>query len=763
MKKALCILLSMFLFLCSAGVAEESGYTLADGDGAAPSAQEGEPDKDGGLQSGSLQNTIRPQSYEDIAVTGPYAWQVMDGFIRCFDVRTQSKVAELPLSALYPETEDYLALTACGDALTLCAVTNAGPDCRVSLYSLSLEDGAVAAGPAADATGKLAFLFDGKTRWMEVDLTACAGGLLVTAMDSDKVIRMYLYDPASGELTELGTRTFETFSAVFPYGDGLLISGAAENDLETEELTAVSLPGGEQEVLGSFRVSAMYRTSCMALDEAGQTLYFFADGIGYRIKIGAGTDPEPFCAAPKNTAWLRYGRVTEGFYVFLDEEGSLLYQDTSAVTEISKLRILDLTGADLSEVTQAFSAENPEYLAVVTPGDNANDILTAMLNQSADYDAYIVSLGSDVYRALHGKGYLGSLEGSETLTAAAAAFPDRIRERIFTEGKLSAFPVGVQNTALLLDVAGITALTGLSREEIPTDWGGFLKLLQQIGEDGLLDGSGRCLFESGLSVDSFRINLLSMILQDALLWLNADESRLSAMQASLTPVLQAMDETNWQNLGLPEDEGDDEVSDEEVPALMEWVNPEISVMDLREGTEYWPLSLTPEGERLVPQDVYVIFLNPRSAHPEGVVRFTEALYRGMDPVTRMELEPGLNEPVKNERYDEDIEYMRALVPVYEQAIADAADEDEAGELQAELDEMLAYMDQYEKNGAWLVNEESIALYRPLEELFAVHGDEFWYDETENTIFLQYADRLIGPDQFVRQLVSTLQMARMETD
>ena len=93
----------------------------------------------------------------------------------------------------------------------------------------------------------------------------------------------------------------------------------------------------------------------------------------------------------------------------------------------------------------------------------------------------------------------------------------------------------------------------------------------------------------------------------------------------------------------------------------------------------------------------------------------------------------------------------------------ASAEEEADALKAELNEMLAYMNQYEKNGAWLVNDESISLYRTLENLFAIHGDEFWDEEMENTIFLQYADRLIGPDQFVRQLVSTLQMARMETD
>ena len=759
MKKTFCLLLAVLLLLASFGFAEENNSFFV-----SQSDEERESSAETSLADG-IAGSVISQSYEDLAVTGPYVWQVIGGVIRCFDVRTRVLTAELTLSALYPETEDYMALTSFGDTVTLCAVVNAGPDCRITLYELFLQDGAIVSAQTWDATEALAFLFDQKTRWMEVDLIACAGGLLISALNTEKTFQLYLYNPVSREISELGTQPFSSLSGIFPFEGGLLLSGPSDKDAETEELTILSLPGGERHTLGTFRTGSLYQMSCAALNETEQTLYYFADCIGYRVKIGTDADPEPFCSAPSDTAWLRYGKIAEGWYVFLDEEGGLLYIDTAAVTETATLRVRDLTGADLSELVQHFNAIHPEYLAVVTAEDNPNNVLTAMLNQSADYDAYIINLGSDLYQALYHKEYLGILSESETLADAAETFPERILGRIRIQDKLAAFPIGIMNTVPLLDVSGITALTGLSREEIPTDWTGFLKLLKQIGEDGLLNGSGRCLFESGLSADSFRIDLLSMILQDALLWLNEDENRLSALQTILTPVLQAMDDTDWLKLGLPEeDEGrDDDNSDEEIPALLDWANPEIAVMNLPEGTEYWPLSLAPDGDRLIPQDVFVIVLNPWSAHPDGVIRFTESLYQEMDIVTRMELDASLNEPVRNDRFDEDIEYLRALVPVYEQAIADARTEEEAEEIQEGLDEMLVYLEQYEKNGAWLVSEESIALYRPMENLFSIHGDEFWNQETENQIFLQYADRLIGPEQFVYQLASILQMERMETD
>ena len=759
MKKRFCFLLAVLLFLSSAVFAEESG------DGTLFSMDAGGEKEDAFTQSDDLDDDGHPRSYADLAATGPYVWQVMDGCVRCTDVRTRKQAAELPLSSLYTGTEDRLELTAFGDTVTLCAVVNAGADCRVTLYQLVLQDGAIVPSGTVDATEKLSFLYGPAAGWMETDLIACAGGLLVTALDREKVYQLSLYDPASGTITELGTYPLAEFTAVVAFGDRLLIAGAPISDPETLNLTGISLPSGEREVVGTVRTGTLSPLDCFALNEAEQSVYYYVDSVGYRAKIGPDAVPEPFCTMQAGAAPFRYGLISGGWYVSLDEEGRLLYQDAAAVMQSVTLRVLDLTGADLSAFLQTFNSSNPDYLAVVTAGEEEDDILTPALNQSPDYDAYILNLGSNQYQALFAKGYLGDLGGSTILTDAVRAYPERILSRIRTGDRLTAFPLGIQNTALLLDVEAVSRITGLSREEIPTDWTGFLNMLGTIGEDGLLDGSGRILYESGLSADAFRIDLLSMILQDAMLWLNQDEARLSALQAALTPALRALDGTDWLKLGLPEDDEEEGgwISGEETPALMEWVNPEIGVMNIRDGMELWPLSLAEGGERLIPQDVFVIVLNPWSAHPDGVVRLTEALCGEMDVITRMELDAGLNEPVVNNSYDDDVKYMRSLIPVYEQAVAEAKTDEEAESLQAELDDIAEYLADYEKYGSWLASAESIERYRSLEDLFVIHGDEFWADESQSMIFFQYADGLLDADQFVRQLTSTLQMARMEAE
>ena len=762
MKKILCVIFSLFLCLSSAGCSE---MYVQETD--AVSMKESVQEEDAISKEAIDTGTLRPQSYGYITGTGPYVWMVMDGFIHCIDIRTRETAAEQPLTFLYPEKEDNLLLTSRGDNVTICAITGPGSDSfRVTLYELTLQNEVISLLNTYDATDTLGFLFDGKTQWMETSLVACAGGILIPALNADWIYQLYLYDPVSQELRELGTLPQSSFTVMLSYGEDILLIGPSEENLKDETLSRISLSSGERETIGILKTDSTSTLFNGALNEPDQTLYYISDGIGYRARIGSGTAPEIFCVAPEETAQLRNGVAAEGVYAFLDEEGRLLYQDTTAILQAERLRILDLMGSELlSDVLPVFNARNPEYLATAETTDDPSVILNEALNQSADHDAYVINLGSDLFQSLAAKEYLGDLSGSGILTEACTVFPSRIRSRILNQEKLTAFPLMLQNSVMLLDVATICKITGLDREELPTDWSGFLKLLGRIGDEGLLEGSGHVLCESGVSAETFRGILITSILQDALLWSDQDEARLSSLAAILTPALQTLDETDLLRLGLAEDESNDGSWEQqaETPYLLTWTEPEIAVMGIPDGMEYWPLSLSEGGEKLVPQDVAVIIMNPRSAHPEGVIRFIETLYEETDDITRMELNRNLSDPVENKAYSEDIEYLKSLIPMFESAISEAQTQEEADEITAEYNEMLAYLNEYEKNGAWLISADSIALYRSLEDLFAIHGDEIWNDETMNSIFFQYMDGMLDAAAFVRQLTSALQMSRMETE
>ncbi len=738
MKKTLCLFLSLLLIFSAAR---------------AETWQEAE----GSREEGGVELMLA-SSYADLALADGAVWQVMDGEVRLWDLKTREQIASLPVSALYTEEEDFLALIPWAGGALLCAAWNSeSPECRVELRELLPADGGVTPGRVFDATSSLGFLFDGAARWLEVDLEACAGGLVISALNEEKNYRLYWYAPEQGILSDLGSQPMEAYTALFAEGDHLLLSASAEG---RQELYTISLPGGERARRGSVLTGESYTQPVnYAYDQAEGLLYYQLNGMGYRAPVGEEVQPEAFFSPPETAAPLRYGVAADGVYAFLDEEGELLYQDAKAKVTAARLRVLDLTGTDLlEEGLPAFHARHPETLVILSADDQPDTVLGALVSQSADYDAFVLSLGSELYRTLRRRGYLGAFSGSESLRAAAERLPEGIHDAVWQEGELKALPLAVYNASLALNVPALCAVTGRTEEQLPTDWPGFLALLQEVSAAGLPADGSILLYEEGLTGETLRNLFFAWVLEDFMLWLSQDETRLDGAEAALTPALEALEGVGWQNLG--QEEGDWSGAEEPV-SLVVAAEPEIAVMALDSGVVCWPLSLQPGGERLMTQEVSALVLNPWSHQGEAVFSLAESLLEQMDPVTRMELDTGSREPVENTSFREDVAFLEQMLPLYEEALLQAEDEAEAAELREEQAELQRFLDNYRQNAAWLVSAQSIAAYEALEGQLALSTDAFWSEGAGDSAVLQFLDGQLPAAAFAARLVAALRMARLE--
>ena len=174
----------------------------------------------------------------------------------------------------------------------------------------------------------------------------------------------------------------------------------------------------------------------------------------------------------------------------------------------------------------------------------------------------------------------------------------------------------------------------------------------------------------------------------------------------LLPALQEFSRVAWNNLGLPEEESldpDMEQADEQIP-LLTVVQPEIAVMAMEDGMEYWPLSADGTEERLISQTICVLVVNPGSSRVAGALAFTEYAWDNLDILAKMSLCQSMNEPVENPSYEEDIAYLEQLAFSCRTGIAGAETNEEAALLQQELDDLEAFIGQYRENAVWLASE-----------------------------------------------------------
>ena len=718
----------------------------------------------------------------NIVVSGDYIWRIAESEIICANGDTKQDVAFFAADSLFdPENNrhlteelfgpDYACLVARNEnGVWLCATATDEEDhLRVMLFDLAFSDNRIVISAMTEVTAVLSAFFDESKNWLEIDMIGCGTEqILIAALDQEYIFNLSCWHPLDGILTTLESVSLLFYSAAIPYESNILLIGPSPDASNSLDLNLLDLSTGEQTSLDPVMIDSDPTSADNFVWYPAENLLCFTIGkTMYRVSPEDGKLPVPFAVTDKTPVLNRLGAAVGNWYAGYAADGSLFYGNLQTALSTSRIRITDASGnGNLPDLVSAFNGVQPNYNATVSVCDDENKISEYMLNQSADYDIYVISTDTGLYDSLKSKGYYTDLAGNGTLRTAFADLPETIRALLSDDNRITAVPIGTDSNCLALNVSALQNLTGLSREDIPTDWPGFLNLLGELAENNTLaDNPQYTVFESGYTADGLKEEIFARIMSDCLLWQKRSNSSADSISPVLLPVLQKFDTIAWDQFGLPEDEPEDLdwfMPNEQIP-LLSVVQPEIAVMDMDRGVEYWPLSMNSTCDRLIPQAVSVMIVNPWSTQAEGALAFMEYAWDNLDILAKMSLCQSLNDPVENTAYDEDIAYLEQMSSVYRNSIANAETDEEAASLQLELDELEEFLNEYRANAVWLASEESIAEYRALSSQMALAVPEFWSADEEDAAVLQFLDGMITADQFVSQYVNTLKMSILESE
>ena len=713
-----------------------------------------------------------------IVSSGTKIWRIAGTEVICADAVTQQDTARIavddllsvesnPIRIAERAGADWLGLVARDEqSVWLCAsVTDDAGALHVLLFGLALAEKQISVTGVTDVTDTLHPFFDHSRDWLEIDMTACAAGILISALDQDTTISLFRWDVSAGKLTELGVESPLLCLAVIPYKSGALLPGLSLGNDNMLDLRILDLESGECSSLETIGIETDPSSAGnFAWLPAENLLCYTVGNTAYRITLGSGERPIPFAVTDKTPVENRLGVIAGNQFVLYAEDGSLIYCDFHAELKATRVRIADASGSEeLPDLASQFNGQRKDIHASVTVCSDESRILEQMLNQSTDYDIYVITTDSGLYSALKNRGFYVDLSGNDAIRAAVADMPESIRTLVSEDTHLTGLPILTQNNALLLNVKAFQELTGCSKEEIPTDWLGMLQLLKRLSDDGILMENPRyTVYESDYTA-GLKEDLFALILNDCLLWQNQSGASPDDLTAILLPVLQEFSTISWDRFGLSDEESDDRswrLTDETIP-LFSTVQAEIAVMDLDDGMEYWPLSMSKECPRLIPEIVSVMIINPWSAQSKDAQFFLEYAWENLSVLAKMSLNQKMNEPVKNTAYDEDVDYLEQLITSYQDQIKKAESEEEAESLRREMDNAEEFLAGYRKNASWLASESSIAEYRALSTQFAPAVPEFWSVDEEDAAVLQFLDGMMPAEQFVIQFVSALKMALLE--
>ena len=799
MKRLLCVLTALCLCLSMAacGASAPPAANTPAVDGPAPTAAAAATFPPAYLMGETIAETPESLVSEcpDLACAGSYVWRYTYGAVLCADPLTGQTLASLPAAELTGAgaAAAYQSIVSWTDDSVLLVLASDSGEKHVELTELELRDGEIRAKDRFMADDKLGFLFDEPDQWLEIDMVSNGQRLFIAALDPEFNFRLYLYTPAEDTLVPLGERSLEVYIAAIPYGADMLVVGPNLEDEGILELTRLSLDDGSTELLESLALDSALEVFNFACSEEEELLLFTRNSIVYAYKLQSGEEPKPVGMLESAPAFFRLGVTAGERFVCHGETGQILSCSLHGELTVQPLRIISADGDEtLSAAIRDFSMVYPQYAVSAVMSDGEENLLAR--TEAEDFDAYVVWLNSDVFRILRDKGMIAELTGSGLIDAVADNMPARLRAALGGREGMSAFPVRIDNYCQLLNVSAVEELCGITREKLPTDWTGFLKLLGRLAKEGTLIGNSRyCIFNTDVTAGEFRDTVFSWLMQDCFLWTLEDSSRIGRLEKTLVPILKEFNKIDWTRLGLPEDvwyEDDymgaggfdgtvedknggsgfnmiDVSAGEESASVRKTEGPggspavrtpllteafmEIAVIARAEGDEYWPLSIETGGKRLMAQNVLVICANADTPGREAVRSFVEYLWARMDMAMKMTVCRTINEPVLNTNYEEDLAYYQQRIDELERKTAQEKNPAEKEVMNQQLRQMHAFLEQYRKNARWAVSEESIAAYRAMQDQLIPSPLMLWTDPSIDDAVYDFLDGLATPKQFARTL------------
>ena len=163
----------------------------------------------------------------------------------------------------------------------------------------------------------------------------------------------------------------------------------------------------------------------------------------------------------------------------------------------------------------------------------------------------------------------------------------------------------------------------------------------------------------------------------------------------------------------------------------------------------------------------VYFVNPESPNKELAVKYLEYRTSHMDDHARYMLTPTLNEPVRQENFEENVKQVEQELARARDAMEKADDVDKA-DYQDTIDFYETWLADKEKN-QWRISQEAIDRYRELGDYIRIPSDSLFlsYDGDSaamNQIFeivSRYTDGQLTLDAFLREMDQKVNMIVLE--
>lgn len=575
---------------------------------------------------------------------------------------------------------------------------------------------------------------------------------------------LYRWNLETGEAKEplLGTH----MQALTPFRDGQFLCVMGDWEHAYDEATGELLPVS----LGVFDPATGKAESLLSLDTG------MVDGLSYDAAthtayycVGGALMSLPNMEKPAKTS--AYFPVAADSAAGAGLLGSAMYYinrfDGAYVRQINPPGLergaLTLYGATDNTPLLAMVKEHPE-MAVVNSDrfyGSAQELISAITQGKDAPDVMVVSTASLPVDRLLEKGYALDLGESAKITAFAQDMNPLFTDFASRDGKLMALPLSMDGGMLAYSPEVLKTL-GLSETDVPKTFGELFAFAAKWQDAYAKDHADVQLFDRV----AVKGDLLSLLMNNYAAYCRREGQAIDFTSPLFAEPLRVLEA-----LSLPEENGGDGGEGEY------WENPSLfttyyGIAQFYTDTSYvpMPLAVAADTKPVIPVDLTVAIMNPRTPRKEAAMLYMETLLTFYDPIgANITLFPGHNQPVPYALFDQTLAEQEA-------DLADAKARLEAAdpEVQADIQQEIQFLEEFVTNPEQymtrtLVTAEQIATFREkVEPCLFVEGTDplFAQNDEENAegiyaLSQEYLLGAINADQFMSELTQRVKLMEME--
>ena len=564
-------------------------------------------------------------------------------------------------------------------------------------------------------------------------------------------------DPAAGsaELLEMDDST----QSILPYKEGKLLAVINEySDSMTMRVNVLDPATGDMEELFALgEVANMYPTP-VGYDAQSDAFYYEANGELMRV-VGADVEAAASVAACPTSYPNCMAVAADGDLLLSDYETLWKVNTNPEERPEARLIVQYNYNSAMEAARVAFQQAHPEVEVVLA--QSPGDVVQSMMTQVTTPDIYTLYVDSAEYSAVFGRGYMAELTGSEILSDFAAAVYPAIQEMIQKDGEVYGLPLEAYGFGDLSYSPEAFERLGLTEEDVPSSWMEFFDLLGRL-PDYLENDPDVAVFEKYLAETDLRYMLFSSLMDSYMLYISQPENEFAFDTPLFRELVAAFEAVDFEALGVSEEGTEDYVYNAE-DTMFYTYSSSFSPSVMSGSPEMLYLGLDEGMQPLVSTDVTVAFVNPFSQNRDLAIEYLECASEQVDAIMRITMMPGENEPVLNPYFEETLESYDEQIASLEAQLLGAEEVDKQA-LEATLEEMQGYRDDFEKNNRYSASEESIAAYREVAGYMVVSTYLGMDSETSNEYYEQrnqYINGAITLDEFIRNIDQKLQMIVLE--